>query len=188
MKDKKYVKFGDRVRYLNTDYEEDGEPSRHMASGVVEKYTKGIPIKFDSDGAVLYAMEDEWEYYDESSPVGEGKALSTLVVQMTPENSHPDAFAEQHSTSMVVSPKHYVLFPDLGIEVRHVNEAWMNKIDDEGQYISHHEASWLVQATQYILRSPFKDSLEQDLEKAIFSLQLARDSIKARKASKESSK
>lgn len=90
----------------------------------------------------------------------------------------------EEPSSMVISPKHYVLFPEQGIEVRHVNKAWMDKIDNEGEYVSHHEAAWLVQATQYIFRSPFKGSTIEDLNKAIQSIQYVVESMNARKASK----
>jgi hypothetical protein len=62
---------------------------------------------------------------------------------------------------MVNSPKHYMLFPDKGIEVRHVLEALVNKIDNPPSKMF---VADYVQMMQYGMRFMEKGG-QQDLLK-----------------------
>lgn len=164
MKRKQDVAIGDRVVYTGNDYEgkyrgKEGVVVNISQDCEVDIGPNWIDILVEGVGEPC-ALPAQWEYVEHQQP------------------------AQAEPPSMIVSPKHYVLFPEQGIEVRHVNKAWMDKIDNEGEYVSHHEAAWLVQATQYIFRSPFKGSTIEDLNKAIQSLQYVVESMNARKAAK----
>ncbi len=164
MKRKQDVAVGDRVVYTDNDYDGKYRGKEGVVIKISQDYNvdtgpNWIDILVEGIGKPC-ALPAQWEYVEHQQPV------------------------QSEPLSMIVSPKHYVLFPEQGIEVRHVNKAWMDKIANEGEYVSHHEAAWLVQATQYIFRSPFKGSTIEDLNKAIRSLQYVVESMNARKASK----
>jgi hypothetical protein len=67
----------------------------------------------------------------------------------------------------VNKPKHYMLFPVEGIEVRDVIEKLVSKFDDEvmHQFDSHMFISDYVQMLQYVMRFMDKNGVE-DLKKA----------------------
>lgn len=73
----------------------------------------------------------------------------------------PMSFNGTTMNDLINSPKHYMLFPDQGIEVRHVLEALVNKIDNPPSKMF---VSDYVQMMQYGMRFMEKGG-QQDLRK-----------------------
>lgn len=85
------------------------------------------------------------------------------------------------STSPIREQPYYSLFPEHSLQVKDVNERLLDKIEKTAKEpVSLHEASWLVQALQYLFRAPFKGTMIQDIEKAIEALNIVLKSMKER--------
>lgn len=80
---------------------------------------------------------------------------------------------------MIKKPNHYQLLPDY--EVKDVNKALLDKIEESSFDMSLYEAGWYQQSMQYFMRFYAKNGLE-DLEKGIETMQFVVDSLKARAA------
>lgn len=85
---------------------------------------------------------------------------------------------EDDSEDMVKRPNHYRLLPEY--EVKDVNKALLDKIQESDFDMSLYEAGWYQQAMQYFLRFYGKGGL-QDLEKGVETMQFVIDSLKERK-------
>ncbi len=91
---------------------------------------------------------------------------------------------EPHEEECVTisSQPYYLLFPEQNIQVKDVNKAFCNKHDAlEERVFSSNEMAWIVQATQYIFRSPFKENPVQDLKKAVEALNIVINSVEQNK-------
>ena len=81
----------------------------------------------------------------------------------------------------VERPSHYQLKE--GLEVRDVINAFLNKLiieySSDDPLVFGHMYEY-ANAIKYVLRSPFKDDLRKDLEKAKFCIQTIIDSIDAK--------
>lgn len=133
---------------------------------------KGSMVEANKCEKCFYALMDK----DLQSPCVTCTGYSNFVkgeLYMTPPSrSHAaqplkeaidEWFAKEEEEHDVVSkPKHYMLFPDKGIEVRDVIEQLVKKIEyyPEGMFIADY-----VQMMQYLMRFMDKNGVE-DLKKA----------------------
>lgn len=95
---------------------------------------------------------------------------SLLNKEDTEETQKPD---------MIVSPKHYQLFPEFNLEIKDINKRILDNMEESGFNITLYEAGWYQQAMQYFERCYLKNGLE-DLEKGIVTMQFVVDSMKER--------
>eukprot|EP00918_Siedleckia_nematoides_P052531 GHVU01114749.1.p1 GENE.GHVU01114749.1~~GHVU01114749.1.p1 ORF type:complete len:184 (+),score=19.02 GHVU01114749.1:40-591(+) len=89
-----------------------------------------------------------------------------------------DKRKENEETNSVTKPNHYQLLPEY--EVKDVNKALLDKIEESEFDLSLYEAGWYQQSMQYFMRFYAKNGLE-DLEKGVQTMQFVIDSIKAKK-------
>lgn len=73
---------------------------------------------------------------------------------------------------MVKSPNHYMLFPEHNLEAKHIVKRVTDNADKANFNMASHEAAWVVQAMQYLLRFPGKNGWE-DIKKAKEALSVA---------------
>lgn len=79
--------------------------------------------------------------------------------------------------SEVSKPSHYQLLPEY--EVKDVNKALLNKIEESDFDMNLYEAGWYQQAMQYFMRFHAKNGVE-DLQKGVQTMQFVLDSMKER--------
>lgn len=88
-----------------------------------------------------------------------------------------DSVREESGEDMVKRPNHYQLLPEY--EVKDINKALLDKIQESDFDMSLYEAGWYQQAMQYFLRFYAKGGVE-DLEKGVETMQFVIDSLKER--------
>lgn len=87
---------------------------------------------------------------------------------------------ETQKADMVVSPKHYQLFPEFNLEIKDINKRILDNMEDSGFDITLYEAGWYQQSMQYFERFYLKNGIE-DLKKGIQTMQFVIDSMEQRK-------
>lgn len=87
---------------------------------------------------------------------------------------------ETQKTDMVVSPKHYQLFPEFTLEIKDINKRILDNMEESGFDITLYEAGWYQQSMQYFERFYLKNGIE-DLKKGIQTMQFVIDSMEQRK-------
>ena len=87
---------------------------------------------------------------------------------------------ETQKTDMVVSPKHYQLFPEFNLEIKDINKRILDNMEESGFDITLYEAGWYQQSMQYFERFYLKNGIE-DLKKGIQTMQFVIDSMEQRK-------
>lgn len=80
-------------------------------------------------------------------------------------------------TDTIKSPNHYALIENY--EVKDINKALLDRIEESDFDISLYEAGWYQQSMQYFMRFYAKGGLE-DLEKGVQTMQFVVDSLKER--------
>lgn len=88
----------------------------------------------------------------------------TVAMQEWDEDTYDGYYGG--SEDYVNSPKHYMLFEEEGIEVRHVIEKLVEKLDRKGMYSGMFISDY-VQMMQYFMRFMDKNGKE-DLEKGLW--------------------
>ena len=96
---------------------------------------------------------------------------SLLNKEDTEETQKPD---------MIVSPKHYQLFPEFNLEIKDINKRILDNMEESNFDITLYEAGWYQQSMQYFERFYLKNGIE-DLKKGIQTMQFVIDSIEQRK-------
>lgn len=89
------------------------------------------------------------------------------IAEKYPEDSFDEDYDYYEDEDVVNKPKHYMLFPEYGIEVRDLMILLANQLDDNGY--SGILISDYIQAMQYLLRWHNKNGIE-DIKKAQFYL------------------
>ena len=87
---------------------------------------------------------------------------------------------ETQKTDMVVSPKHYQLFPEFNLEIKDINKRILDNMEESSFDITLYEAGWYQQSMQYFERFYLKNGIE-DLKKGIQTMQFVIDSMEQRK-------
>ena len=87
---------------------------------------------------------------------------------------------ETQKPDMVVSPKHYQLFPEFNLEIKDINKRILDNMEESGFDITLYEAGWYQQSMQYFERFYLKNGIE-DLKKGIQTMQFVIDSMEQRK-------
>ena len=96
---------------------------------------------------------------------------SLLDKEDTEETQKPD---------MIVSPKHYQLFPEFNLEIKDINKRILDNMEESSFDITLYEAGWYQQSMQYFERFYLKNGIE-DLKKGIQTMQFVIDSMEQRK-------
>jgi hypothetical protein len=96
-----------------------------------------------------------------------------------PRDYDMDALPEALS-SLVAMPKHYIVFPEYGLEVRDINKRFLDNIQESRYNMSLDEAGWWQQAMQYFMRFYAKNGVE-DLEKGVYAMNIVIAAMKERK-------
>lgn len=122
---------------------------------------------FVKDGEITW-----WDYnYNNVKEVNLEYLKSLLKKEENEETQKPD---------MVVSPKHYQLFPEFNLEVKDINKRILDNMEESGFDITLYEAGWYQQSMQYFERFYLKNGIE-DLKKGIQTMQFVIDSMERRK-------
>ena len=87
---------------------------------------------------------------------------------------------ETQKLDMIVSPKHYQLFPEFNLEIKDINKRILDNMEESGFDITLYEAGWYQQSMQYFERFYLKNGIE-DLKKGIQTMQFVIDSMEQRK-------
>lgn len=87
---------------------------------------------------------------------------------------------ETQKQDMIVSPKHYQLFPEFNLEIKDINKRILDNMEESGFDITLYEAGWYQQSIQYFERFYLKNGIE-DLKKGIQTMQFVIDSMEQRK-------
>ena len=87
---------------------------------------------------------------------------------------------ETQKTDMIVSPKHYQLFPEFNLEIKDINKRILDNMEESSFDITLYEAGWYQQSMQYFERFYLKNGIE-DLKKGIQTMQFVIDSMEQRK-------
>ena len=87
---------------------------------------------------------------------------------------------ETQKLDMIVSPKHYQLFPEFNLEIKDINKRILDNIEESNFDITLYEAGWYQQSMQYFERFYLKNGIE-DLKKGIQTMQFVIDSMEQRK-------
>ena len=87
---------------------------------------------------------------------------------------------ETQKQDMIVSPKHYQLFPEFNLEIKDINKRILDNMEESGFDITLYEAGWYQQSMQYFERFYLKNGIE-DLKKGIQTMQFVIDSMEQRK-------
>lgn len=74
-------------------------------------------------------------------------------------------------------PDYYQVLPEY--QVRDINKALLDKIEESDFDLSLDEAGWYQQAMQYLMRFYGKNGID-DLEKAVYALNIVIESLKER--------
>lgn len=88
-------------------------------------------------------------------------------------------------TDMVKKPNHYQLLPEY--EVKDINKALLDKIEESDFEMSLYQAGWYQQAMQYFMRFYAKNGLE-DLKKGIQTMQFVVDDLERQTELEEKAK
>lgn len=162
------VNISDDVMYIGLKEPELKKPSkvevgqRWLVDGEVKTLT-GVFIR-TGVGQVCYADEDYG-----SGLMHEYTAsyiLSCDYLGMKGADPLPE------TPDMVKAPNHYMLFPEHNLEAKHIVKRVTDNADKANFNMSSHEAAWVVQAMQYLLRFPGKNGWE-DIKKAKEALTVA---------------
>jgi len=122
---------------------------------------------FVKDGEIMW-----WDYnYSNVKEVDLEYLKSLLNKENTEETQKPD---------MIVSPKHYQLFPEFTLEIKDINKRILDNMEESGFDITLYEAGWYQQSMQYFERFYLKNGIE-DLKKGIQTMQFVIDSMEQRK-------
>lgn len=87
---------------------------------------------------------------------------------------------ETQKPDMIVSPKHYQLFPEFNLEIKDINKRILDNMEESGFDITLYEGGWYQQSMQYFERFYLKNGIE-DLKKGIQTMQFVIDSMEQRK-------
>ena len=87
---------------------------------------------------------------------------------------------ETQKLDMIVSPKHYQLFPEFNLEIKDINKRILDNMEESNFDITLYEAGWYQQSMQYFERFYLKNGIE-DLKKGIQTMQFVIDSMEQRK-------
>ena len=87
---------------------------------------------------------------------------------------------ETQKLDMIVSPKHYQLFPEFNLEIKDINKRILDNMEESNFDITLYEAGWYQQSMQYFERFYLKNGIE-DLKKGIQTMQFIIDSMEQRK-------
>lgn len=141
----------------------------------VPKSILNLDIGYDKEGKMLYdisfvpeEMKEDWQDQMERFPDCD---LTALIAVMPKETQKPD---------MIVSPKHYQLFPEFNLEIKDINKRILDNMEESGFDITLYEAGWYQQSMQYFERFYLKNGIE-DLKKGIQTMQFVIDSMEQRK-------
>ena len=128
-----------------------------------------------TDKSWLFTNEGEitwWDYNHNNSKEVDLEYLKSLLnKENTEETQKPD---------MIVSPKHYQLFPEFNLEIKDINKRILDNMEESGFDITLYEAGWYQQSMQYFERFYLKNGIE-DLKKGIQTMQFVIDSMEQRK-------
>lgn len=121
--------------------------------------TSDCPAFKAISGSQLYWSNRSWD-----EEVFEG--FENLAPYIENQDTSPEK-----QEDIVKKPNHYMFFEETGIEVKHINEELLNKIEASDMEMTLCEAGWLQQALQYLLRCSNKNQW-QDIEKAVEALEI----------------
>ena len=111
----------------------------------------------------------------------EGESSKKWVDTLSESVSNiPEDTEETQKTDMVVSPKHYQLFPEFNLEIKDINKRILDNMEESSFDITLYEAGWYQQSMQYFERFYLKNGIE-DLKKGIQTMQFVIDSMEQRK-------
>ena len=110
----------------------------------------------------------------EEIPIGITEDGKHYIVLSNIDN---DEATSKNKCDMVKHPNHYQILPEY--EVKDVNKALLDKIEESDFKMSFYEAGWYQQAMQYFMRFYAKNGIE-DLEKGIETMQFVVDSLKSK--------
>ena len=128
-----------------------------------------------TDKSWLFVNEDEitwWDYNDNNVKEVDLEYLKSLL--------NKEENKETQKQDMIVSPKHYQLFPEFNLEIKDINKRILDNMEESNFDITLYEAGWYQQSMQYFERFYLKNGIE-DLKKGIQTMQFVIDSMEQRK-------
>ena len=128
-----------------------------------------------TDKSWLFADDGEITWLDYNYNNVEEVDLEYLKSLLNKEDTE-----ETQKTDMVVSPKHYQLFPEFNLEIKDINKRILDNMEESSFDITLYEAGWYQQSMQYFERFYLKNGIE-DLKKGIQTMQFVIDSMEQRK-------
>lgn len=150
------MKVGDEVEWYCAGEKDTGV--------VIEVSVHSYRVRW-SDGST---STEEYDYEYSGVRLKEDQESYIQAIQKKyPEDSFDEDYDYYEDEDVVNKPKHYMLFPEYGIEVRDLMILLANQLDGMGY--SGILVSDYIQAMQYLLRWHNKNGLE-DLKKSLFYL------------------
>lgn len=151
---------GEVAEYLGYDIIEEVMKFKNISTGI--EFSEDIDNAYNEDGTIEFELAC-------------CKSIAELFKPSQKPTSNTVNTVNTGNHDSVQKPKHYMLIPDQGIEVRDVCKAMSEKISSKGY--SAMLVSDYVQMLQYLLRWQDKNGLE-DLEKAEWYLKQIIKSLK----------
>ena len=139
------------------------------------KWVDGETNVKSTDKSWLFADDGEitwWDYNHNNSKEVDLKYLKSLL--------NKEENKETQKLDMIVSPKHYQLFPEFNLEIKDINKRILDNMEESNFDITLYEAGWYQQSMQYFERFYLKNGIE-DLKKGIQTMQFVIDSMEQRK-------